>query len=126
MQPVVMPSEFSMDGNSTLFQFSIPTVMLTLIPEFVEHPFSIENQRCVYPQDRMWRKNRKPVGSNCFGVDLNRNFGYQWNTGGSSPSPCSDTFHGGAPMSENEAKAMQQYMTSKAWTTYVTFHSYGQ
>lgn len=77
-------------------------------------------------KDRMWRKNRKPVGNNCFGVDLNRNFGYQWNTGGSSPIPCSDTFHGGTPMSENEAKALQKYMTGKAWTTYLTFHSYGQ
>jgi hypothetical protein len=75
----------------------------------------------------MWRKNRKPIpGSSCFGVDLNRNFGYQWNTGGSSASACSDTFHGGSAMSENEAKAVQSYMTGKAWTTYLTFHSYGQ
>jgi hypothetical protein len=74
----------------------------------------------------MWRKNRKPVGSGCYGVDLNRNFGYQWNTGGSSANPCSDTFHGGSAMSENEAKALQQYMTGKPWTTYLTFHSYGQ
>ncbi|CAF1475404.1 unnamed protein product, partial [Didymodactylos carnosus] len=79
-----------------------------------------------HSRDRMWRKNRKPVGSNCFGVDLNRNFGYMWNTGGSSASPCSDTFHGGAAMSENEAKAMQSYMTNKPWDTYLTFHSYGQ
>jgi hypothetical protein len=76
--------------------------------------------------NRMWRKNRKPVGSGCYGVDLNRNFGYQWNTGGSSSSPCSDTFHGGSPMSENEAKALERYMTGKPWTTYLTFHSYGQ
>jgi len=76
--------------------------------------------------DRMWRKNRKPVGSGCYGVDLNRNFGYQWNTGGSSGSPCSDTYHGGSAMSENEAQALKNYMTGKSWTTYVTFHSYGQ
>jgi len=79
-----------------------------------------------HSRERMWRKNRKPVSSTAFGVDLNRNFGYQWNTGGSSASPSSDTFHGGAPMSENEAKALQSYMTGKSWTTYVTFHSYGQ
>ena len=73
----------------------------------------------------MWRKNRRVVGS-CYGVDLNRNFGYQWNTGGSSSSACSDTFHGGSPMSEAEAQALQRYMTGKPWTTYLTFHSYGQ
>lgn len=76
-------------------------------------------------KDRMWRKNRKPVGR-CYGVDLNRNFGYEWNTGGSSSDPCSDTYHGGSPMSEAEAKAMESYATGKPWTTYLTFHSYGQ
>ena len=76
-------------------------------------------------KDRMWRKNRKPVGR-CYGVDLNRNFGYQWNTGGSSSDPCSDTYHGGSAMSEVEAKAMESYATNKPWTTYLTFHSYGQ
>jgi len=76
--------------------------------------------------NRMWRKNRKSVGSGCYGVDLNRNFDYKWNTGGSSASPCSDTFHGESPMSENEAKALERYMTGKPWTTYLTFHSYGQ
>jgi hypothetical protein len=80
-----------------------------------------------HSNDRMWRKNRKLIsGSNCYGVDLNRNFGYQWNTGGSSSSACSDTFHGGSPMSEAEAQALQRYMPGKSWTTYVTFHSYGQ
>jgi murein tripeptide amidase MpaA len=79
-----------------------------------------------HSRERMWRKNRKPVSGTCFGVDLNRNFGYQFNTGGSSASACADTFHGGSAMSENEAKALQSYMTGKQWTTYLTFHSYGQ
>lgn len=73
----------------------------------------------------MWRKNRRPMGR-CYGVDLNRNFGYEWNKGGSSSDPCSDTFHGGSAMSELEAKAMESYASDKSWTTYLTFHSYGQ
>jgi len=77
-----------------------------------------------HTRDRMWRKNRRP--GSCVGVDLNRNYGYMWNTGGSSGSPCADTYHGGAPMSENEAKAMESYMTGKPWDCYLTFHSYGQ
>lgn len=81
----------------------------------------------VFKKDRMWRKNRKRnTGSTCYGVDLNRNFGYQWNTGGSDSNPCSDIFHGGSAMSENEAQALQRYATGKPWTTYLTFHSYGQ
>ena len=38
---------------------------------------------------RYWRKNRQNNGGGIFGVDLNRNWGYQWGTsaGGSSGSP---------------------------------------
>lgn len=79
-----------------------------------------------FTTNRMWRKNRKRDISGCYGVDLNRNFGYKWNTGGSSDDPCSDTYHGGSPMSENEAQALQRYATGTEWTTYLTFHSYGQ
>lgn len=74
----------------------------------------------------MWRKNRRVISGGCVGVDVNRNFGYMWNTGGSSASPCSDTYHGGSAMSEAEAKALERYMTGSPWTTYLTFHSYGQ
>jgi hypothetical protein len=36
-----------------------------------------------YQKNRFWRKNKRPVSqalerSNCFGVDLNRNFDYKW------------------------------------------------
>ena len=102
-------------------------VMLIHIQMFVEG-LEIDLRKCLqsFFQERMWRKNRKPVSASCYGVDLNRNFGYQFNTGGSSSSPCTDTFHGGSAMSENEAKALQTYMTGKQWDTYLTFHSYGQ
>ena len=60
----------------------------------------------------MWRKNRRPSSSFCYGTDLNRNFGYQWATGGSSSNPCSDTYHGGSPMIENEAKALENFWKS--------------
>jgi murein tripeptide amidase MpaA len=31
---------------------------------------------------RFWRKNRRPIaGSNCLGVDNNRNFAYEWRVG---------------------------------------------
>ena len=102
-------------------------VMNTHTHEFVNKvKMTEESYAHIFAKDRMWRKNRKPVSGTCYGVDLNRNFGHMWNTGGSSSSPCVDTFHGGSPMSENEAKAMQNYMTPRTWTTYLTFHSYGQ
>ncbi len=42
--------------------------------------------------DRLWRKNRRTNGGGSFGVDLNRNWGYQW--GASFP-----TFITGRPLS---------------------------
>jgi carboxypeptidase A len=48
--------------------------------------------------NRNWRKTRTPVNSLCYGVDGNRNFGYNWltpdETGslGASTSPCTDLY----------------------------------
>lgn len=78
---------------------------------------------------RMWRKNRKVnPNSSCIGVDLNRNFGYKWLTGGSSTNPCSDTYAGPSADSELETKAVEQAILAKAgqWDAYLTIHTYGQ
>ena len=56
-----------------------------------------------------WRKNRHNNGDGSFGVDLNRNYGYQWgydNTG-SSPNPSNNTYRGTAPFSEPETQAIR-------------------
>lgn len=47
-----------------------------------------------------------------WGVDLNRNFGFMWACcGGSSPDPCSETYHGPARASEPETIAMQEFLS---------------
>jgi len=79
--------------------------------------------------DRLWRKNRQPnSGSICVGTDLNRNWPYQWNTGGSSANPCSDSFHGPTPNSGPETKAAVDYLASVGTRLggYIDFHAYGQ
>lgn len=54
----------------------------------------------------MWRKNRRPdPGSGCQGVDLNRNYDFLHSSGiGTSASPCSEIFRGGAAFSEPETR----------------------
>lgn len=49
--------------------------------------------------NRMWRKNRRNNGDGSYGVDLNRNWGYEWGYDdyGSSPVPSSTTYRGTAP-----------------------------
>ena len=80
-----------------------------------------------WTEDRMWRKNRRSnPDSACFGVDINRNWGYQWGTGGSSALPCSDTYKGPAAFSEPEETAVSNYIASKSNVVgYIDLHSYG-
>jgi hypothetical protein len=59
----------------------------------------------------LWRKNRRNNGDGTFGVDLNRNYGYQWGFDdvGSSPSTGSDTYRGPGSFSEPETQAIQNF-----------------
>ena len=61
-----------------------------------------------------WRKNRDNDDgcSTTYGVDLNRNFAYQWGTGGSSTNPCDETYRGPSAGSEPETQAIQDYISS--------------
>lgn len=62
-------------------------------------------------QGQNWRKNnRVNEGSRYRGVDLNRNYGYKWNHGGSSSRPSSDTYHGTGPFSEPETQAVRNFI----------------
>nr|SVE74010.1 EOG090X00QE [Daphnia barbata] len=78
--------------------------------------------------DRLWRKNRAPNSGVCVGTDLNRNFDYYWNTGGSTSIECGETYHGGAAFSQVEARNVRDAMLAVANQTkvYFSFHSYGQ
>jgi len=77
---------------------------------------------------RSWRKNRtENKGSSCAGVDLNRNYGYRWGTGGSSKSPCSDTFMGAEAFSEPETRAIKGLVESRPNTKILlTFHTFSE
>ena len=61
-----------------------------------------------------WRKNTNEnycgATSSSRGSDLNRNFSYQWGTGGSSAIPCDATYKGPTAGSEPETQAVQNYM----------------
>lgn len=75
-----------------------------------------------------WRKNRRPNGDGTFGVDLNRNYGFNWGHDnlGSSPSPAVETYRGTAPFSEPETAAIRDFMARHEFSVSASFHSYGQ
>jgi hypothetical protein len=74
----------------------------------------------------MWRKNRRDNGNGCFGVDLNRNFGYKWgfNNTGSSPDPCSNIYRGPSKFSEPESQAVRDLAILKNYGTHFNMHSW--
>ncbi|PZC83798.1 hypothetical protein B5X24_HaOG206955 [Helicoverpa armigera] len=80
--------------------------------------------------NRMWRKTRsKHQGSQCLGVDGNRNYGFKWAVSGVSNDPChKETFAGPQPFSEPETQMVRNIMmdNSKRIKLYVSLHSYGQ
>ena len=78
--------------------------------------------------DRYWRKNRRDNPGGCDGVDLNRNWGVDWNGGEStSTNPCSDVYVGPGPFSEPEPAAMRDFILERpAIVAHIDFHSYGE
>ena len=61
-------------------------------------------------EDRMWRKNRQKIaGSECVGVDINRNFAKAYGSH-SSDDPCQEDYKGTKAFSEPEAAALRDYL----------------
>lgn len=62
--------------------------------------------------DLRFCSNKPKPASNNPGVDLNRNFSYKWGCcGGSSTTPCVDTFRGEKADAEPETGAIERYIT---------------
>lgn len=74
----------------------------------------------------MWRKNRRNNGDGTYGVDLNRNFGYEWgyDNEGSSPNSNDATYRGTGPFSEPESQVMRDFTIAHDFVFTVYFHSY--
>lgn len=75
----------------------------------------------------MWRKNRRDNGDGTFGVDLNRNYGYNWglNNQGSSPVTDNETYRGPAPFSEPETQAVKWFCEQHDFIFALNYHSFG-
>jgi len=92
------------------------------------NPDGYEYNHQIYPNGNgNWRKNRSNNGGGCYGVDLNRNFGYQWGYDniGSSPDPCSNTYRGPSAFSEPESQAIRDLAIEKNYGTHFNMHTYG-
>ncbi len=77
--------------------------------------------------ERLWRKNRRPNLNGSFGVDNNRNWGYEWGGAGASTNPGDETYRGTAPFSEPETRAMRDFFLAHPnIRATIDFHAYSQ
>ena len=77
---------------------------------------------------RYWRKNRRHNADGSYGVDLNRNYSYQWgfSDNGSSGNPNSGVYRGEGPFSEPESRAVRDLFQQYRFETLVSYHNYSQ
>ena len=73
-----------------------------------------------------WRKNRRDNGDGTFGVDLNRNYGYEWgyNNTGSSPNTDAATYRGTAPFSEPETQMLKEFCEAHQFQIALNYHTF--
>lgn len=77
---------------------------------------------------RYWRKNRRDMGDGTYGVDINRNYGFQWgvDNSGSSGNPNREDYRGPAAFSEPETKAVRDLFLRKDFQAVLSYHSFSQ
>ncbi|MBF0498909.1 MAG: zinc carboxypeptidase [Candidatus Riflebacteria bacterium] len=75
---------------------------------------------------KFWRKNRRPISGDTFGVDLNRNYGYHWGESGVSQDPTDDTYPGTAGFTEPETLAIKALSEREKFQASLSFHSYSE
>lgn len=66
-----------------------------------------------WSSNRLWRKNRRINADTSIGVDLNRNWGFNWGGQGASSTPGSDTFRGPSAFSEPCTQAIRDFMLAR-------------
>ncbi len=75
-----------------------------------------------------WRKNRRPNGDGTIGVDLNRNFSFEWGRDefGSSSTTSSQVYRGPAPFSEPETQAIESFCANHSFVLALSYHTFGE
>lgn len=92
----------------------------------IVNPDGYEYNRQIAPNGGgLWRKNRNNTGSSV-GIDLNRNYSYQWGFDdlGSSSSPPSQIYRGPAPFSELETHFLRTFINARDFLFVMNFHAY--
>ena len=106
-------------------KYLVDNLEMYFIP--VMNPDGYEYNRSSFPiGGGQWRKNRRDNGGGIYGVDLNRNWGFQWgyDDTGSSPFPSDDTYRGNAPFSEPETQIVRDFCNQVQFREALNYHTY--
>ncbi|KAG0228092.1 hypothetical protein BGW41_003551 [Actinomortierella wolfii] len=80
-----------------------------------------------WDHDRYWRKNKRNLGNQNFGVDTNRNWDDHWGGPGTSQDPTSEIYSGPSAASEPEVQALQGYFMREGNVVgAIDFHCYAE
>ncbi|XP_037932176.1 uncharacterized protein LOC119666970 [Teleopsis dalmanni] len=75
-----------------------------------------------------WLQQKRVTEKICYGVDLDRNWHYQWGKRGSAKSPCNEFYAGPRAFSEPETKSLSDFLMDnrRQIKLYVSMQAYGQ
>jgi hypothetical protein len=114
-----LAAQYGTDAGTTRLIDSRNIILLPCV-----NPDGYEYNRMQYPNGGgQWRKNRRDNGDGSFGVDLNRNYSFQW--GRDARLPSSPIYQGTAPFSEPETAAIRDFLRQQIPTVYISVHTYG-
>ncbi len=119
-------------GSDSRATFLVNNRQLWFVP-VVNPDGYVRNQQTNPSGGGMWRLNARDNNDNgsnfqsgIDGVDLNRNYGYQWgyDNSGSSPIPGSQTYRGPYRFSEVETSFIRDFCNQHNFVTAFNYHSY--
>ncbi|XP_059843041.1 carboxypeptidase A1-like [Hypanus sabinus] len=104
------------------------TSLLNTMDLYLEVVTNPDGYRFTHTNNRLWRKTRSRYsGTNCIGVDPNRNFDANFGGPGASGYACSSTYYGPFANSEKEVKAIVDFVKNHGnFKVFIDVHSYSQ
>ena len=88
---------------------------------------NVDGNNIVWTKDAWWRKNAHAESGTAYGVDLNRNYPFEWNKcNGSSGNKGNETYRGDKPASEPETQALVGLAEAVQPTVSLSYHSYSE
>ena len=95
------------ENFSASYQSNCSDKVITSVDWYIAPLLNPDGYEFSHTNDRLWRKNRRApaAGKDCYGVDINRNWGVVGYGVGASSSTCSETYKGPSKNSEPETTA---------------------